>query len=390
MSVQDTAPLAVELRRQIERRGPMSLAQFMSLCLTHPEHGYYMSRDPFGVAGDFTTSPEISQMFGELIGLWMASVWRRMGSPSSLRLIELGPGRGTMMLDAIRAARVLPGFHDALSVHLVETSPALQQRQRQTLTGIETPVAWHQTLAEVPDGPTIVVANEFFDAVPVNQYVKKGDTWHERVVEVDAGGNLQFGVAPQPIPNFVITLPKRVREAPNGAIYEWRSNTMTVDLCRRIVKGGGAALMIDYGHVMSGVGDTFQAVRAHGFANPLAQPGQVDLTAHVDFEAIALDAETMGARVHGPIEQAEFLRRMGIDTRAEALKAVVTPQKAADIETARLRLTAGGTTGMGSLFKVLGLSDPKLESLPAFEKPGTSTDTGDAAAVPIEPTTTAP
>jgi SAM-dependent MidA family methyltransferase len=375
-------PLDAEIRRLIKIAGPMPVRHYMSLCLSHAEHGYYMTRDPLGTEGDFTTSPEISQMFGELIGLWMASVWRRMGSPQSLRLIELGPGRGTMMLDAIRAARVMPGFRDALSVHLVETSPALQRRQRQTLTGLETPVAWHQTLAEVPDGPTIVVANEFFDAVPVHQAVKKGDTWHERVVELDESGNLAFGIAADPIPNFVITLPRSVRDAPNGAIYEWRSNTMTVDLCRRIVNGGGAALMIDYGHVTSSVGDTFQAVRAHGFANPLASPGTVDLTAHVDFQAIALDAETMGARVHGPIEQAEFLRRMGIDTRAEALKAVVTPTKAAEIDAAKMRLTAGGTTGMGSMFKVLGLSHPKLESLPAFEKTTTG-EPSDAAAVPV-------
>jgi NADH dehydrogenase [ubiquinone] 1 alpha subcomplex assembly factor 7 len=376
------APLDAEIRRLIKIAGPMPVRHYMAMCLTHAQHGYYMTRDPLGSEGDFTTSPEISQMFGELIGLWMASVWRRMGSPNSLRLIELGPGRGTMMLDAIRAARVMPGFRSALSVHLVETSPALQQRQRQTLAGLETPCAWHATLSEVPEGPTIVVANEFFDAVPVNQAVKKGAAWHERVIEADANGNLHFGIAPEPIPNFVITVPRAVRDAPNGAIFEWRSNTMTVDLCRRIVNGGGAALMIDYGHVASAVGDTFQAVRKHGFANPLASPGLVDLTAHVDFQAITLDAETMGARVHGPIEQAEFLRRMGVDTRADALKAVVTPTKADEIEAARLRLTAGGPTGMGTLFKVLGLSHPKLESLPAFEKAGAEAP-ADPAEVPI-------
>jgi SAM-dependent MidA family methyltransferase len=366
--VDGVPPLESEIRRLISIAGPMPVGHYMTLCLSHAEHGYYMTRDPLGSAGDFTTAPEISQMFGELVGLWIASVWRRMGSPASVRLIELGPGRGTMMLDAMRAARVMPGLRDALSIHLVESSPALERRQRQTLGGLELPLQWHRALPDVPEGPSIVVANEFFDALPVSQTVKKGGAWHERRIAIDGAGNLTFALAPEPMPYFTSTLPSTVRDAPDGAIYEWRPNHWILDLARRLVRGGGAALIIDYGHLVSGVGDTFQAVRGHDFTAPLTSPGLADLTAHVDFQALMLEAETMGARNHGPIEQAVFLTRMGIDTRCRALKAMVADHKAAEIEAARLRLTAGGSSGMGTLFKALGISHPSLESLPAFDK----------------------
>ena len=227
-----------------------------------------------------------------------------------------------------------------------------------------------QQLAEVPDGPTIVVANEFFDAVPVNQAVKKGDTWHERVIEVDESNNLVFGIAPDPIPNFVITLPPSVRDAPNGAIFEWRSNTMTVDLCRRIVKGGGAALMIDYGHVASGSGETLQAIGRHAYADLLSTPGEVDLTAHVDFDALSRAFETMGVNVHGPIDLATFLRRLGIDRRAATLKsAIATPDKAKEVDAAAARLTAAGPTGMGTMFKVIAFSAPLWSWITATPRP---------------------
>jgi len=366
--VDGVLPLESEIRRLMSIAGPMPVGHYMTLCLTHPEHGYYTTRDPFGTAGDFTTAPEISQMFGELVGLWIASVWRRMGSPAGVRLIELGPGRGTMMLDAMRAARVMPGLHDALSIHLVESSPALERRQRQTLGGLNLPLEWHRALPDVPDGPSIVVANEFFDALPVSQAVKKDGAWYERRIGIARDGNLAFMLAPEPMRHFTSTLPAAVRDAPNGAIYEWRPNHAILDLARRLVRGGGAALIIDYGHLVSSVGETFQAVRGHRFTSPLTSPGLVDLTAHVDFQALAVEAETMGARNHGPIEQAVFLTRMGIDTRCRALKAMVADHKAAEIEAARLRLTAGGVSGMGTAFKVLGISDPFLETLPAFDK----------------------
>ena len=360
-------PLAAEIRQLISIAGPMPVRHFMSLCLTHAQHGYYMTRDPFGADGDFTTAPEISQMFGELIGLWVALTWRRMGSPNRFRLVEMGPGRGTMMLDAIRASRVMPEFHKALFVHLVETSPVLQRRQRQIISGLDVPVAWHESFADIPEGPAIVVANEFLDALPINQVIKKDSAWHERVVDVDADGNFVFSITPDPLAHFAGTLPPNIRDAPDGSIFEWRPNDFMLALASRLVREGGAALLIDYGHVESGTGDTFQAVRSHRFTNPLNAPGQTDLTAHVDFQALTSDAEIMGARVHGPIKQREFLQRMGIDARAQALKAVLSPEKAAEIDAAHARLTASSATGMGDLFKVIAISHPELDTLPAFD-----------------------
>ena len=229
MTVDDFTPLETEIRRLITIAGPMPVSEFMALCLSHPQHGYYRTRDPLGSAGDFTTSPEISQMFGELIGLWVASVWHLMGSPEHLRLVELGPGRGTMMTDALRAARVVPDFRKAVAIHLVETSPTLQSRQQQTLARADVSVRWHQTLSEVPDGPTVILANEFFDALPISQAVKQADGWHERIVDVDQVGNLAFGVAREPMRFFEQTLPPKVRAAEIGAIFEWRSDHIVLE-----------------------------------------------------------------------------------------------------------------------------------------------------------------
>jgi NADH dehydrogenase [ubiquinone] 1 alpha subcomplex assembly factor 7 len=365
MSTQDiTAPLATELRRLITLRGPMPLARYMSLCLTHPEHGYYMSRDPFGVAGDFTTSPEISQMFGELIGLWAAAVWQSTGARSSINLVELGPGRGTLMADALRAAKVMPAFEQAVTVHLVETSPVLRDLQRLKLGQFEQPMTWHESVDDVPDGPAIIVANEFFDALSINQAVRQADGWYERTIALDDNGDLVFGVGPQALQNFEQTLPEHIRAAPLGAVFEWRSHRVAFELARR-VKRGGAALIIDYGHVRSAVGSTFQALRNHRYDDPLNAPGLADLSAHVDFEALADAAAGIGARVHGPIEQGDFLRAIGIEKRALGLKAR-SPERSSEIDAALARLTAEGETGMGRMFKVLALSDPKLTALPGF------------------------
>jgi NADH dehydrogenase [ubiquinone] 1 alpha subcomplex assembly factor 7 len=364
---EDLLPLASEIRRLIAVAGPMPVAQYMTLCLTHPAHGYYVTRDPFGTAGDFTTAPEISQMFGELVGLWAASVWHAMGAPENVRLIELGPGRGTMMLDALRAAQVVPGFRRAIVLHLVEISPVLQQRQRQTLAALDAPVHWHDSLVDVPAGPAIILANEFFDALPVHQAVKKEDGWHERVIEINGVGNFAFAVAADPLRGFGTLLPRAVRESPPGAIFEWRSDQVGLEIGRRVVQQGGAALVIDYGHVASATGETLQAVGRHNFADVLVAPGAVDLTAHVDFQALADQAESMGARIHGPIEQRELLRRLGIEARAKGLKALTPPDKAAEIDAALARLTADGGTGMGTLFKAIVIADPKLATYPGFD-----------------------
>ena len=352
--------LRAEIEQLIALDGPITVERYMALCLGHPIHGYYRTRDPLGAHGDFTTAPEISQMFGELIGLWAAEVWRAMGEPSPVRVVELGPGRGTLMADALRAATVLPAFRTAAAVHLVETSPALRARQEATLAACGVPVAWHGGLAEVLGGPAIVIANEFFDALPIRQFVGTDRGWCERLVGLRQG-QLTFGVASEPARE----VPVPVRP---GATLDWPQAGLALigTLAARLAAHGGAALVIDYGHTTSGFGDTLQAVRAHAHADPLAQPGDADLTAHVDFALLAHAARNAGAAVHGPVPQGEFLRALGIEARAAALKARATPAQAQGIDAALLRLTGAGEGRMGELFKVLALADPKLGSLPGF------------------------
>jgi NADH dehydrogenase [ubiquinone] 1 alpha subcomplex assembly factor 7 len=360
------SPIETELRRLISAAGPMPVWKFMSLCLSHPQHGYYVTQDPFGTDGDFTTAPEISQIFGELIGVWALSVWRMMGSPENVRLVELGPGRGTMMKDALRALRVAPDFREAISLHLVEASPLLEGMQRDMLDSQAIPAIWHRTLEDVPDGPLIVIANEFFDALPVHQAVKQSDGWHERVVGLDNAGNFAFGIAPDRMAHFERVLSRSVREAAVGDIYEWRPDAVAFDLARK-VRHQGAALIIDYGPAESGIGDTLQAIGRHQYADVLKKPGRVDITAHVDFQAFGMAAESMGASVQGPVTQGDFLRNIGIELRAQALKASASAQQATDIESGVARLTQTGPTGMGELFKVMAIADPRLGKLPAFE-----------------------
>ncbi len=363
----DTTPLETEIRRRIAAAGPMPVGEFMTLCLTDRAHGYYTTRDPLGERGDFITSPEISQMFGELIGLWMAAVWKRMGEPGNVRVIELGPGRGTMMADALRAAKVMPAFREAAVLHLVEISPVLQAQQEKTLAQLPVPMFWHAALREVPQGPAIIVVNEFFDTLPVNQAVKSERGWHERLIEIDAVGNLAFALAGEPMAHFERLLPQRLRAAPVDSIYEWRTDTVAMEMGRRLASGGGAALVIDYGHVKSAPGETLQAVGRHAYIDPLTAPGSIDLTAHVDFEALARAVESMGAVSFGPLEQADFLRRLGIETRAATLKAKAAPAGAADIDSALARLIGHGRTGMGTLFKAAAYAHANLGTPPGFE-----------------------
>jgi len=363
--VTDYSPLQAELKKLIKSSGPMPVWRYMELCLTHPRHGYYVARDPLGREGDFTTSPEISQMFGELLGLWAASVWKAIGSPSVLRVIELGPGRGTMMADALRALRVLPPLYQSLSVHLVEINPVLREKQKSTLTGVRN-IAWHERLDDVPGGPSVILANEYFDVLPIHQVVKRETGWHERVVEIDGTGQLVFGTAAEPTPRFEALLPPLVRAAPVGAVFEWRPDAEMMRIATRVRDQGGAALIIDYGHLRSEAGDTFQAIARHSFADPLKNPGEADITAHVDFQALARAAEDLGARVHGPVPQGDFLTRLGIETRALTLMAKTTPEISEDISGALKRLIGGGRGSMGSMFKVLAASEPNLTSLAGF------------------------
>jgi NADH dehydrogenase [ubiquinone] 1 alpha subcomplex assembly factor 7 len=363
----DGSPLEAEIRRRIEAAGAMPVGEYMALCLTDPKHGYYTTRDPLGSRGDFITAPEVSQMFGELIGLWMAAVWKQMGAPEHVRIVELGPGRGTMMNDALRAAQVVPAFLDAVVLHLVEISPALRAQQQRALEGLPAQMFWHAALDEVPKGPVIVVANEFFDALPVNQAVKTERGWFERLIEIDSVGNLAFTVAPDPLPHFEALLPPAVRAAPALSIFEWRNDTMAMELGRRIAGEDGTALVIDYGHVAGDVGDTFQGVAQHAYVDPLIAPGNIDLTAHVDFQALARAVESMGANAFGPLEQAQFLRRLGIETRADKLKAKASPVAAAEINSALARLIGQSRTGMGRLFKAAAFAHPSVGVPPGFE-----------------------
>jgi SAM-dependent MidA family methyltransferase len=366
-------PLGVWLREIIAAEGPISVERFMGLCLQHPVHGYYTTRMPFGRAGDFVTAPEISQMFGELVGLWAAQVWRDHGAPSAISLVELGPGRGTMMADILRATRIAPGFHDALAVHLVETSPVLESVQRQALAraGGPTPT-WHASLDTLPEGPAIILANEFFDALPVCHYVRGARGWHERQVGLGGDGAFAFGVAPEPVA-LAGTAGLEWADldgAPPGAILEigHAARATTSRLAGRIARQGGALLVCDYGHVESGIGETLQAIEGHAFADPLAAPGRADLTAHVDFALMRQAAEAAGAAVHGPVTQGAWLRRLGIVARAEALKARATTAQARAIEAALDRL-AGSEKGMATLFKVLALTKRDAPAPPGFSDP---------------------
>ena len=262
---------------------------------------------------------------------------------------------------------MVPAFRAALVLHLVEINPKLREKQQQSLGTLDVPSMWHETFEEVPDGPPIIVANEFFDALPINQAIKQFNGWYERVVEIDGSDNLVFGISNEVIPLFDQLVPAAVRDAPVGAIYEWRTDNLALGIGQRMVRQGGAALIIDYGHTRSSTGETLQAVGGHAFVNPLISPGEVDLTAHVDFEAIALAAESMGARIHGPVDQARLLRNLGIDKRAAALKAYASPEKAVEIDEACKRLLGETRTGMGKLFKAIAISHPDHGTMPGFE-----------------------
>ena len=336
----------------------------MAEALGHPEHGYYMRGDPLGASGDFITAPEISQMFGELIGLWCAVVWRTMDRPTPVRLVELGPGRGTLMADALRAvARTAPEFGAAIDPHLVETSPPLRAAQREALG--DTPAAWHDDIARVPAGPALVIANEFFDALPVHQFVRAGGGWRERLVAFDpAKGVFCFQPAAAETPALAM-IPPALRGGGEGDIVEIRpaAREIAAAIARRIGAHGGAALVVDYGHARSAAGDTLQAVRGHRHADPLTAPGQADLTAHVDFQALAEAASEAGAALHGPVTQGAFLTALGIEARRDRL-ASATPDMAEGIRRDCRRLI--DASEMGSLFKVLALAHPDQPEPPGF------------------------
>jgi len=354
-------PLGAHIAALVASHGPIAVADYMALALGHPVFGYYMTRDPLGAAGDFVTAPEISQMFGELIGLWCADQWQQIGTPERVVLAELGPGRGTLMADALRAVtRALPAFANAADIHLVETSPALRAAQARALGGR---ARWHDTVATLPEGPILLIANEFFDALPVRQFVRTPRGWCERCVRLD-GERLQFALAPDPAP--LPAVPDAFVHAATGAVMELSParESVAADIAHRIAARNGAALIIDYGHHISAPGDTLQALKAHQYCDPLAEPGEADVTAHVDFAALARACEGAGARVHGPVTQGEFLKGLGILERAARLKRGAAPQAAQDVDRALHRLTSGDE--MGDLFKAMAITSPQAHTPAGF------------------------
>ena len=373
----DTA-LARVLVERIARQGPVSVREYMAACLVDPVHGYYRTRAAIGQGGDFITAPEISQVFGELIGLWAAVVWQRMGAPARIDLVELGGGRGTLMRDAVRAMRVVPGLLAALRVHMVEVSPVLGEQQRACLAGAGVPMTWHgepATVGQAMSGyaaegpatqPTILVGNEFLDTGPVEQLVFSDGRWRERRIGVDERGALQFLIGdvtpdgPPPLEGGVWAegdIAERhefgAREAGPGFARGFDSETTQPV----------AALLIDYGHLRSGPGETLQAVRGHRFEHPLTSPGEADLSVQVDFAQVGDAARRAGLAVDGPVVQAEFLGRLGIMERASRLMAA-NPGQANAIETGIARLMA--PAGMGGRFKAIGVRSPQLARLPGF------------------------
>jgi len=355
--------LAAQLRARIETEGPISVEAWMNACLADPDHGYYMTRDPLGRAGDFTTAPEISQMFGELLGLWAGVVWQQIGGPSKVHLIEIGPGRGTLMKDTLRALRGVPGVMDALDVHMVETSPTLTKAQQNSLKDTPCNVTWHTDLATVPQGPVIFLANEFLDALPIRQYIRSDGGWYERVVTL-SGDQFVFGLGER-VDDSVI--PEKFRAASDGSIYEDAPIVQVAvqNIAHRVASDGGAALIVDYGYAENVLGETLQALSKHAYADPLDCPGENDLTAHVNFADVKVGAEAAGARVWGPIEQGTLLECLGIAARAASLLANATKDQAQDIATARRRLV--DHDAMGRLFKVIALTPLESAAPPAFE-----------------------
>jgi NADH dehydrogenase [ubiquinone] 1 alpha subcomplex assembly factor 7 len=352
-------PLAEKMAALIRASGPMTVADYMTMCLADPEYGYYMRREPFGRTGDFITAPEISQIFGELIGLWAVAVWEMMSGPRSFVLAELGPGRGTLMADMLRTAKIKPDFLRAADIHLVEMSPRLREIQKGTLAASGFPIHWHGSVADLPPGPAIVIANEFFDALPIRQFQWTDKHWTERVVGLSDAGALTIGLMP------VDQRPAGV-PLPDGAIIEASpaGKAVMTTLAERFKRHGGAALIVDYGAAQPGTGSTLQAVRAHKYDDPLAAPGEADVTAHVDFAALARAATAAGAEARTLMGQGEFLIRLGLVDRANVLGRGKDQKTRDAIASAIERLAA--PKAMGTLFKVLAISSPGLK-LPLFD-----------------------
>ena len=358
--------LAVRLKERIARTGPISVEAYMEACLADKDAGYYSSRQPIGVDGDFITAPEVSQVFGELLGLWAVAVWQSMGSPNPITVVELGPGRGTLMADALRAWRKVPEFQRSAEIVLVETSPVLRDTQQVALAGAEVKISWCDRLDAVPDGPLIVIANEFVDALPVRQFVWRQDAWHERCVSIGPHGGFAFceGKSALDVPGLDTA---RSPAMPDGAILEIRpaAHALISALGARARAAPLGCLIVDYGHEETGLGDTLQAVSQHAFADPLTAQGAVDLTAHVDFAALKDAARANGMAVYGPEPQGTFLLALGLETRANRLCEDASDEQRKDILSGTNRLV--DPSAMGLLFKALAITSQGLAPPPGFE-----------------------
>ncbi len=359
------AGLGERIARRIRAEGPLPVAAYMAMALHDPEGGYYRRRNPVGRTGDFITAPEISQIFGELVGLWCADLWQRMGAPDPIFVVELGPGRGTLLADFLRAAATVPGFRRALRLYLVEASPLLRAVQRQTL-GDAAP-EFVADFDAVPDGPLLLIANEFFDALPVRQLVRGRADWAERLVAVDDSGRLVFADSRESRLAGAL-VPPGLRDSPPGTVVEICPSGVALAgaIAARLARHCGAALLIDYGSASSVPGITLAAVREHRPADVLADPGSADLSAHVDFAALAAAANAAGAETYGPVAQGRFLAALGAEARLAALCAAAPPD--------RRRRLAGGLARlidprqMGTLFKVMALASPGLPVPAGFER----------------------
>jgi SAM-dependent MidA family methyltransferase len=355
--------LGERIARTIAAQGPLSIAQFMTMAALDPQYGYYATRDPLGADGDFVTAPEISQVFGELVGLWCVQAWFDQGRPSPVRLVELGPGTGSLMEDTLRAARLAPEFRKAVDVVLVDACPALVARQKARLANAGVSVTWRPQFDErLCDLPLFLITNEFFDALPIRQFVKTARGWCENMVATDANQNLALALSPDALP---LDVPAERGDATDGAVYEASpaSTALVHEIGRAIATRGGAALIVDYGYSGAGFGDTLQAVGEHRFRDVLASPGEIDLSAHVDFGALARAAERGGAASFGPVPQGEFLANLGILDRMMSLSSK-NPGGQQTIKEAVDRLI--NPDQMGTLFKALAILPKGAPKPPGF------------------------
>jgi len=357
------ASLTDHLTATIRDSGPISVAQYMCEALVNQSHGYYTTRDPFGLEGDFITAPEVSQMFGELIGLWCADLWLQMDRPAIVNLVEIGPGRGTLMADAWRASQAQLGFHEAVHLHLVDVSPTLRALQERALVDTRPGSGphWHHEFPEVPDGPILLIANELLDALPIHQYQRMTTGWHERLVDITPGSDtFRLVLSPEPAES-PYAIPDTFAGTPIGAVVELcpAAEALVSHITERCVARGGAALFVDYGYTESGPHETLQGVRRHAGHPVFEQPGTADLCAHVNFARLCAVAGAAGGTVWGPIGQGDLLKALGIHARAARLKQGASSQQTIDIDAAVERLA--GSAKMGALFKAIAVTNQHLK-----------------------------